>query len=135
LRPAGGLALADAPRPGHAERADGVHGRARDRAAAGAGRARGVAQLRRLRPPDPRPAQPPRAPDRPRPAGGRPLLPDRAPLPLQREVLPTLGAALRRLRASARLPAGGPGGAVGRGSAAEAVAALAGVRLASSAIQ
>ena len=49
-----------------------------------------------------------------------PVLPDREPVPLQREVPAALGAALPRLRAHAAPAAGRPGGPVGGGPAAEA---------------
>ena len=80
----------------------------------------GLAQLRGLRAPHPRPARRRRAADRPGAAGGGLLLPDRAPSPLQREVLPSLGASLPAVRAGSRPGAGRSGGDVGRGPAAEA---------------
>ncbi len=46
LRPRGDVTLADAPRPRHAQRADGVHGGRGDRAAARAGDRRDVVELR-----------------------------------------------------------------------------------------
>ena len=61
LRPRGDVALAHAPRPRHAERADRVPRRPRDRAAARARRRGAVAQLRRLRAPDAQPGGPARA--------------------------------------------------------------------------
>src|SRR5512132_2261181 len=48
------------------------------------------------------------------------MVPDRTALPVQREVLPALGAALLHVRAPARPPAGGYRRPLARGPAAEA---------------
>src|SRR5204863_331513 len=85
-----------------------------------------LAQLRRLRARHARPARPAgEAPGTNRRAR-QPFLPDREPLPLQREVLPTLGASLPALRGNARAASRGARGHAGRGPAAEAAAARVG---------
>ncbi len=80
----------------------------------------GVAQLRRLRPFHPATDRGRRAGTRARARGRRHVVPDRAPLPLQREVLPAVGAALLHVRAAPRPPAGRHRRALARGPAAEA---------------
>src|SRR5205807_1852900 len=76
------------------------------------------AQLRGVRTTDPSPARADTARSRTRALAGRRVLPDREPLPLQREVLPALGAALPALRADARSAPCRPGSALGRRSGA-----------------
>ena len=61
----------------------------------------------------------PRADARPRPRPGRHVVSDRASLPLQRQVLPSLGAALLHVRAPLRPAARGYRCALARGSVAE----------------
>src|SRR5262249_35718190 len=90
-----------APGPRDAERADGVPRRPRSRAARRARRRGALAQLPGVRPPR-RPApEPRRARRRTGDPAREPLLPDREPLPLQLEVLASLGAAVPRLRGAA----------------------------------
>ena len=105
LRPRRDVALVHAPRARHAQRPHRVPRGEVDRAPARP-RHRAVAQLRRLRAGDPRPAG---LLDRlfGRIAGCRPVLPDREPLPLQRQVLTAMGASLSPLRGRAGLPRAG----------------------------
>src|SRR4029079_5693211 len=114
-RPSGNVALVHAPRLRHAERFDGVSRREGDRTDARRRDGGAVAELRTLRPPDPRAGR-----GRASPRVPRPLLPGRAPLPVQRQVRPALGAALPRLRGRARPAARGPRGNARRGPAAAA---------------
>ena len=93
---------------------------AADRGAKGPRGRRGLAQLRRIRP---APPQPRRTPPTGRGAGSSAWatsLPDRAPLPLQCEVLPALGAALPDVRRRPRPAACRARLAVARRAAAEA---------------
>src|SRR5262249_40545373 len=99
----------------HAERFDGVPRREGNRDDARARDRGALTQLRGVCPPDPRTGcgrADARAP--------RPLLPDRAPLSLQRQVRPSLGAPLPRLRGRAGAAAGRPRGDARRGTVAPA---------------
>jgi lysylphosphatidylglycerol synthetase-like protein (DUF2156 family) len=113
----------DAARPLEPERADRVHDRARDPAPARARRRRGVPELRRLRALDARSLQPRGALAGAARGGREPVLPDREPLSVQREVRAEVGAALPPLRAGPRPAADGARHAVGRGTAREAARA------------
>ena len=95
LRARGGLALVHASRPGDAERPDRVSRRALDRSLPRARHRGGLAELRCLRAPAHRAGERARADGCQGAAPRRCLVPDREPLPLQRQVRPPLGAALR----------------------------------------
>ena len=73
----------------------------RERGLAGA-----VAELRHVRPLDAQPVALARASAWAAGRAGQPVLPDREPVPVQRQVLPSLGAALPRLRGRVRAAAG-----------------------------
>src|SRR5438034_987615 len=124
-RPPGDVPLRHAPRPLDTERIDGVPRRPVDRGATRARSRRGLAELRRLRTPDARSSERRRVAAGPPRRALQPLLPDREPLQLQRQVLASLGAAVPRLRSGPAPAARGSGGNVDRGPAAQAGVALA----------
>ncbi len=114
VRPRRPVAERDAPRPRHPERARRRDDRARHRARTRAWDRGAVTELRGVRQVASQPAGQVRTARRPRAGDPEPVVPDREPVQLQREVLPALGAALPRARGRPEPAAGERGGTAGR---------------------
>ena len=120
LRPPRRVAVVHAARSGDSQRDDRVPRGPRDRAAARARAGGAVAQLRGVREMDAQPREAARAAARQADRARQPVLPDREPVPLQREVLPAVGAPVPRVRGDVRAASRRDRGDVGRGAAAQA---------------
>ena len=114
------VAVVHAPPARDPERPHGVPDCRGDRAPSRRRRDRGVAQLRSVRASPSAAERDRRAGARARSRGRRRVVPDRAALPVQREVLPALGAALLHVRAPVRPGEGRYRRALAGGPAAEA---------------
>jgi lysyl-tRNA synthetase class 2 len=120
------VAVGDAPGAHDPERDDRVPPREVDRAASRPGRARGLAELRRVRARRARASGHSAASRTADDPLRRPVLPDREPVQVQREVLPAVGAALLHVRRLPEPPAGGDRSRPRRGPSADSGTSAAG---------